>query len=133
MGPVRGGIFANSQSTQTSAGSAYYGVMEISGNLKERVVTIGNNQGLFFAGVHGDGVLTTTAGFEGNADVESWPGMDSIIARGITGAVGSGFRGGSFLDSSQRLRISDRYESALMSSAAQNTFGGRGARTYDGI
>ena len=58
--------------------------------------------------------------------------MDLQVLNGVTGAAGSGFRGGSFADSANFLRISDRAEAALTSTSALNTFGGRGVRTYDG-
>ena len=132
MGPLRGGIFAGSNATRESSGASYYGVMDLGGNVKERVVTIGNSSGLAFTGVQGTGILNATTGFEGNANVTGWPGMDAQVLNGVTGALGSGFRGGSWNDSANYLRISDRAEAALTSTAALNTFGGRGVRTYDG-
>jgi len=80
-GPLRCGIFATSASTRAEAGASSYGIMELSGNLWERPVTLGNTDGRAFTGLNGDGELTT----DGNADVTNWPG---------TGASGSGFRGG---------------------------------------
>ena len=132
QGPLRGGIFAGSSSTRVSSGASYYGVMDLAGNLKERVVTIGNSTGLNFTGNQGTGLLNTTTGYEGNAIVAGWPGMDAQPLNGVTGATGSGFRGGSWADSANYLRTSDRTEAALTSTAALNTFGGRGVRTYDG-
>jgi hypothetical protein len=132
QGPFRGGIFAISNSTRASSGASYYGAMDLVGNLKERVVTIGNSAGLAFVGSEGTGVLDTTAGFEGNATNSDWPGIDAQLLNGVTGAGGSGFRGGSWADSANYLRISDRTEAALSSTAALNSFGGRGVRTYDG-
>jgi len=131
-GSLRIGIFALPSSDRQSSGAAYYGVMDLSGNVKERVVTIGNSSGLAFNGQQGDGSLTVAAGFEGNANVEHWPGYDATSGRGVTSAIGSGFRGGSWADSSDFLRISDRTEAALTEVNATSTFGGRGARTYDG-
>jgi formylglycine-generating enzyme required for sulfatase activity len=134
QGPLRGGIFATAQSTRTSSGATYYGIMDISGNLKERVVTIGNATGRLFQGSHGDGQLTSQSGFEGNATNNDWPGVDAIPARGVTGAAGSGFRGGSWdsLSSGNLLRVSDRSEAALSATTASYDAGGRGVRTYDG-
>ncbi len=131
-GALRGGIFATSTSNRISAGAGYYGVMDLAGNLKERIVTIGNSAGVAFTGTHGDGVLSTAVGFEGNANTLAWPGLDADVSHGVTGANGSGFRGGSWADAASYLRISDRTEAALSSGAALSTFGGRGARTYDG-
>jgi hypothetical protein len=123
-GPLRNGIFAGSSSSRDSAGAGYYGVYELSGNLKERVVTIGNATGLGFSGAHGNGTLSTVSGSEGNADVSGWPGSD---------AVGSGLRGVAWDDQSSgaKLRISDRSEAAFSSTAAYPSYGGRGARTYE--
>jgi formylglycine-generating enzyme required for sulfatase activity len=132
QGPLRGGIFAGAASNRTASGASFYGVMDLGGNLKERVVTIGNGSGLVFTGAEGTGVLDTTAGYEGNANVTGWPGMDAQPLNGVTGALGSGFRGGSWADSANYARISDRTEAALTSTAALNSFGGRGVRTYDG-
>ena len=132
QGPLRAGIFAGPNSTRASSGASYYGVMDLGGNLKEHVVTIGNSAGLVFTGIEGTGVLNTTTGYEGNANVTGWPGMDTQPQNGVDGATGSGFRGGSWADSANYLRTSDRIEAALTSTAALSTFGGRGVRTYDG-
>ncbi len=127
QGPLRGGIFAVPNSTRASSGASYYGVMDLGGNLKERVVTIGNSAGLQYLGTEGNGVLNTTTGYEGNATIADWPGMDQTTpANGIDGAAGSGFRGGSWSDSATYLRTSDRTEAARTDTTAQNNYGGRG-------
>ncbi len=130
-GPVRTGLFSTEISTRNSSGATYYGIMELSGNLKEWIVTVGNLNGLAFTGKNGNGYLTTLSGFEGNADVEGWPGMDSSLDKGITSAAGAGFRGGSWMDSADRLRTSDRSEAAIGAEDSQPTYGGRGVRTVD--
>ena len=58
-GPLRVGIFAANSlnSGRMTAGASYYGIMELSGNLWERPVTIGNATGRGFTGLHGDGAL----------------------------------------------------------------------------
>jgi len=134
QGPLRNGIFANSSSNRMLAGSGYYGVLELSGNVNEQVVTIGNSAGRLFNGTHGDGNLTTVSGFEGNANQADWPGIDIITSRGVTGSDGSGDRGGSWDDQSSgaRLMISDRKDAAKNASSASSNSGGRGVRTYDG-
>ncbi|MEO8664548.1 MAG: SUMF1/EgtB/PvdO family nonheme iron enzyme [Ignavibacteria bacterium] len=98
-GPVRVGIFANATSDRTTSGSSYYGVMEMTGNVWERPVTVGNPAGRSFNALHGNGLVDA----EGNADVLNWPGID---------AVGSSFRMGNWFRSTQRARISDRYYGA---------------------
>lgn len=128
QGALRGGIFASASADRSHSGAGYYGVMELSGNLKERVVTIGNAHGLGFDGSNGDGALGTTSSFEGNADQDNWPGLSATAGQGVISAEGSGFRGGSWADAGAYLRISDRAEAALTSADAAGTFGGRGAR-----
>jgi len=133
QGPLRGGIFATGSTTRNQAGAGYYNVLDWSGNVVERVVTVGNATGRNFSGNHGDGYLSTPSGYEGNANVTGWVETDAVDStHGVTGATGSGLKGGSWSDGSTRLRISDRSQAALTSSAAQNNYGGRGARTYDG-
>jgi formylglycine-generating enzyme required for sulfatase activity len=65
--------------------ASYYWVMDLSGSLWERVISIGNPKGRAFSGSHGDGRLTNY-GFATNSD---WPA-------GIAEAGGFGFRGGGF-------------------------------------
>ena len=134
QGPLRVGIFATSTSDRENAGAGYYGVMDLAGNVRERVVTIGNSTGRSFEGTQGDGILSTASGYEGNADESDWAGIDAIVERGVTGADGSGFKGGAWDDevSGARLRISDRHTAAYTSSGSFNNAGGRGVRTYDG-
>jgi hypothetical protein len=99
-GPYRCGIFATTNSTREGSGASYWGIMEMSGSLWERPVTIGNGTGRGFTGLHGDGKLA--AG--GNADVNSWP----------TAETGVGFRGGGpNTQSVLSMRVSDRIQAAL--------------------
>ncbi len=130
-GALRGGIFATANSDRESAGAGYYGAMELSGNVAEMVVTIGNAVGRRFCGSHGDGYLTTISGYEGNATNEDWPGINDVVSYGVTGSMGSGFRGGSWKDTDfgAKLRISDRIESAKTMDSALNSTGGRGVRS----
>lgn len=131
-GPLRSGIFATSTSDRQTSGGGNYGSMDLSGNLKEWVVSVGSSAGLSFSGLHGDGTLTTASGFEGNANVPFWPGMDADFSHGVTSSSGVGFRGGSWADPAGMLRISDRQEAAKAASDAASTYGGRGVRTVDG-
>ena len=114
-GPVRVGSFAAPGESRQGAGASYYGVMELSGNLWERVVTIGNAEGRRFDGSHGDGVLD--AG--GHATVASWPGVDEI---------GVGFRGGSWYNEAALLRVSDRTFAAEVNALRDSGRGWRGVR-----
>lgn len=96
QGPLRVGIFAENVSDRTSSGAGYYGNLELSGNLAEPVVAIGRPQGRQFLGTHGDGELSATGGYEGNATNADWPGINSNIAYGVNGTVGIGYRGGDY-------------------------------------
>jgi len=109
-GPLRAGIFAESSTNRTTSGAGYYGVLELSGNLSEAVVTLGRSQGRQFLGTHGDGQLSSVSSYEGNATNSDWPGINTTdSARGVTGTVGSGLRGGDFGSTSIRhFQISDR-------------------------
>lgn len=102
-GPLRVGIFAEETTNRATSGAGYYGNMELSGNLHEMVVTVGRTEGRQFLATHGDGTLSSTNNFEGNATNLDWPGIDgSDPTRGVTGTVGSGYRGGDFQSSNVR-------------------------------
>ncbi len=124
-GYLRAGIFATSSSTRVSSGSGYYGNMELSGSLYDLCVSVGNSTGRAFTGSHGDGVLTTTSSYEGNATNTDWPGIDGTSSRGVTGASGAGFRGGA---TTTRARTSDRVF-AVLNQTTRGGFAARGART----
>jgi formylglycine-generating enzyme required for sulfatase activity len=95
LGPLRCGIFATATSNRVSAGASYYGVMEMSGNVIEKAVTLGNSAGRSFTGRHGNGAIDSN----GDADVSNWPGSD---------AVGSGLRGGYWHNDTTYLHVSYR-------------------------
>lgn len=114
-GPMRAGSFATASSGRADAGATYYGIMEMSGNLWERCVTIGNRDGRSFTGSQGDGVLDST----GNANTSSWPG---------TGALGTGFRGGDWRNDATHSRVSDRGDASDTGSNRYNNCGFRGVR-----
>jgi len=132
QGPLRAGIFATSRSTRENAGAGYYGMMELSGNVWERTVSLGRAEGRAFQGTHGDGVLAAEEGYEGNATNEDWPGY--MPGEGVSGAAGSGFRAGSWMEAgAEGLRISDRSRASTTSTARLPDAGGRGARTDPGF
>jgi hypothetical protein len=128
-GPLRCGIFATSTSTRTTAGAGYYGNMELSGGLWEKTVSIGNPTGRTYTGAHGDGILTTTASYQGNATNTGWPGIDGTTARGVTGATGAGERGGDFSNAPTYSRVSQRYQAAYTDTSRGAASGIRCART----
>ena len=63
-GPLRVGIFATPRSGRVAAGASYWGIMELTGNLWERMVTVGYQGGRRFAGTHGNGSLAQPAGWQ---------------------------------------------------------------------
>ena len=116
-GPLRCGIFATgSSTTRQQSGASYYGLMEMSGNLWERTVTLGNATGREFTGTHGNGEIDD----DGNADAASWPG---------TTASGTGIRGGHWGSLATQLPVSYRRFAAGGYALRKNNYGFRSART----
>lgn len=68
-------------------GASYYWVMDLSGSVWEKVITIGNPVGRQFRGSHGNGQLN---GF-GAADNPDWPTSDDEVG-------GFGYRGGGYYE-----------------------------------
>lgn len=93
--PLRCGVFATGSSTRQSSGGSYYGIMELSGNMFEFVITAGHPTGLTFTGNHGDGNLNS-GGF-------------SDLTNGVNDVTGWGSRGGSYNQGIAQLQTSDRY------------------------
>jgi len=121
QGPLRVGAFAGVATTREQAGASYYGIMELSGNLWERVVTIGNANGRGFTGMHGNGRLSAN----GHADQTSWPGLSSGE---VTGANGAGIRGGAWSPAVSYAQVSDRAEAAFGDTSRHANDGFRGVR-----
>ncbi len=80
-GPRRVGLYATASSSREQSGGSYWGIMELTGNVNERVISVSQTAGRSFTGLHGDGTLD---GY-GDADVSAWPGST---------AAGTGMRGG---------------------------------------
>ena len=129
VGPLRCGFAATAATTRLQAGASYYGVMDLSGNVAERAVTIGIAAGRSFAGTHGDGELTTTTSYEGNATNTDWPGINATPARGVTGYSGAGKRGGGWDEGESYLEISNRTVATSGDSSRGIIHGGRCVRT----
>jgi formylglycine-generating enzyme required for sulfatase activity len=122
QGPMRVGVFATGSSARAQSGAGYYGMMELSGNLWERPVTLGNATGRGFTGAHGNGTLSAN----GRANETGWPGLSSGE---VTGAIGGGRRGGTWYTlSASSLRVSDRAEASFAPNNRDIDFGGRGVR-----
>jgi uncharacterized protein (TIGR02145 family) len=112
-GPVRGGIFATGSSNRTTAGSGYYGIMDLSGNVWEQTVPISNANARSFSNVVGDGTLATN----GNAVVTTWPVSSDV-----------GIRGGSYTSAGALNYVSDRTSISAGVTTRNNNVGGRGVR-----
>ena len=121
QGPYRCGSYAGATSTRTNSGAGYYGALDLSGNLYERTVTVGNTTGRGFTGTPGDGSLTST----GDATNSDWPGF---VTSAVTTATGSGFRGGDWLYYTRYARVSDRNDAAITITSRYYSLGGRCAR-----
>ena len=116
-GPCRIGAFAASGgSTRVDAGASYYGIMELTGNLREFTVSIvdSGDDASAFTGEHGDGSLSAAA----TANVANWP----------TGGDGYGTRGGGYTSSNTNLTVSNR-SAAKTPFSASPSIGFRGVRT----
>lgn len=112
--PVRVGMFANGTSSRIGSGSSYYGIMDLSGNIWEQVISIANSTNRAFTGVVGNGTLASN----GNADATNWPTDATLI----------GVRGGAFNGTSANLYVSDRSNITVGASSRNINFGGRGVR-----
>jgi formylglycine-generating enzyme required for sulfatase activity len=118
-GPLRIGSFASLNyggASRVLSGGSYYGVLELSGNVREQTITVGNTQGRAFDGVHGDGALDSN----GLANTANWPANST--------GTGAGFRGGSWSEATARARVSDRNNATTAAATRAATHGGRGVR-----
>ena len=115
--PLRVGILAASavNKNREESGGSYYGIMDLSGNLYERVISIGHADGRSFTGQHGDGRLT----IDGDANVAGW----------LAGGAGGGYIGGSYANGQVYIRIADRYDAATTSDLANSRVGFRAVRS----
>lgn len=117
--PVRVGVFAAhpSNTGRITAGAGYYGAMELSGNVIERVISLYQTWGLGYTGRHGDGTINASGGYS----VGGWPQF-------VTQAVS--VRGGMFGSiSTVSLQVSSRPIPTLAYGDRTPGTGGRGVRT----
>lgn len=117
-GPMRTGAFAKSGTGRSAAGGSLYGILDLSGNVEERVVNIGSTAGRSYTGVHGNGALSVA----GEADASNWPSSTS---------AGAGFRGGAWNTVLTRLRTSDRMRANVVDATRAAGYGFRGVRTVN--
>lgn len=115
QGPLRVGSCATAGTNRQTSGAAYYGAMDMAGNVWERVVAI-TAAGVTFNGTLGNGTLAAN----GDADQATWPAPAT--------AIGSGFRGGNWMDAGTYCRTSDRASAIVIDANRSCTSGGRGVR-----
>ncbi|MDF1694669.1 MAG: hypothetical protein P1U56_02505 [Saprospiraceae bacterium] len=120
-GPVRVGIFAASalNPSRIETGGSYYGVMELSGNLYERVISVGSPINRAYTGNHGDGELLSS----GNHNVLDWPAVGSEGA--------TAYRGGCWINTLALCQVADRTSATILSSITNSRIGARGGRTAE--
>jgi formylglycine-generating enzyme required for sulfatase activity len=53
--PIRAGCFATPDSDRVRAGASYWGILDLTGNLNEGLVSVGSSAARTFAGNHGEG------------------------------------------------------------------------------
>ena len=110
FGPVRCGLFATGSSTQQSAGVAFWGGMELSGNVKEMCYNIA------YTGFNGSTMGT------GTYNTALWSATPAHF----------GVKGGGFSSVDSLLRVSDRTEAGNYFTTVErrdSTVGFRGVRT----
>ena len=126
-GMARCGIFAASSPNHTreESGGSFYGIMELTGNVREGVIIMGDTDGRDFDGSHGNGEVNGN----GYADNAGWPGHDGTQIDGSP-ASGWGYRGGGENNAVAQLYVSDRTYVNTHTVGTTSTFaGGRGVRT----
>jgi formylglycine-generating enzyme required for sulfatase activity len=122
LGPLRVGFAATGSTDRIQAGSGFYGIFDLSGNLWEQCYQIGWFNGSIrtsvptFTGVLGNGALDAN----GNSDATNWGGGTAL----------SVVRGGNWENTAQRCQVSDRFN--INTTTENNTrvrrTGGRGVR-----
>jgi formylglycine-generating enzyme required for sulfatase activity len=117
-GPARNGVFESSLNTRPEQGKSYFGISELSGQLWDRTVTVGQPNGRQYTGIHGDGAISS----DGSANVPNWPTE-----------VGMGFRGGAYGSIEMHQRLSDRLSAAAYFPTRASGNGGRGVRSSNEI
>lgn len=135
-GPLRVGFAAKGTTNRISAGAGYYGVLDLGGNVWERIISTDAN-GVTFAG---DSIGNGEIDASGNPDVGTWPTAAA--------ATGTGMRGGSWSATATDLgnyvainscmwtrryrynsiRISDRSSATTVITTRASDYGGRGVR-----
>lgn len=120
-GPLRCGIYAGSHAlnNRLASGATYYGIMEMSGNQWEALVTVTSTDGRRFTNEHGDGTLDAA----GYADTATWPATRE----------GFGFRGGRIDNSVSFGAVADRTYTNLQISTVNTRYSWLQARGVRGL
>ena len=129
--PFRNGIFATATSNRITSGGSYYGVMEMSGSVWERVVTTANAEGRSYSGGSTPLFLYFTTGNAYTISYDNWPGYNTGSIDGTVPAFGLMYRGGSNSFPATELRVSNRtapYVITLPDVIRYVDQGGRGVR-----
>jgi hypothetical protein len=138
-GPLRNGEFATASSNRVSSGAAFFGVMEMTGNVSEYCITLGTVAGRSVRFIpNGNGNISAN----GNAQLSVggagfWPGMEGNNSYSsvntcsgtceVTGAGGIMLRGGSWNSFTLNTFSVSARSSAVPSSVSRfATMGGRG-------
>jgi formylglycine-generating enzyme required for sulfatase activity len=131
-GPFRNGIFATPISNRVTSGAAFFGVMDMSGNLTEFCATVGNICGRSYNKLNssrGNGSLDGN----GNANVPHWPGnaalntFESLPSGSVVFNTGIICKGGSFTHGPVVTSVSDRFDASTSTTPVRAQFrGGRG-------
>ncbi len=110
-----GTFAANPANTgRMTSGAGFYGIMDLTGNVRETTVGVGRPDGRTYTGAHGDGELTTAGRF----DVTGWPTEEHIDLVGF-------YRRGD----EQNPPVSRRLSYPNHATARSMVTGGRGVRT----
>lgn len=140
-GPLRAGIFATAGGTRVTAGASYYGVMELSGNVREIVVALASDAHGAAGGTSQLGTVNNTMTRTwgngdvsvggGNHDVLTWPVSGvATLAANTTNTIGQ--KGGDWATTAAlvaRTQTSDRFAIYNATTVITNTstIGGRTA------
>lgn len=112
--------------TRPVFGASYYWVMDLSGSVWEKAITVGNPIGRQFTGTHGDGNLRF-----GHATNPDWPASDDEVG-------GFGYRGGGYYEVGRKYDdfnphspIGYRYYGAWSGGPRSIAYGFRAGRTAE--